>query len=1095
MTYIWRDSSHRITKIDYKDASGNVLASEEFLEYNSFGQFQVHRLKNGASERFAYDGRGLLTDKWNPQPNRPADTDPHTHYEYYTSGPWKDRVKTMTMPANVLLYPAAETYEYDNDSSSSPNPVAGRGLVTKIKYISAPNQPFRSFAYDQYGNKVDEWNELGQNTHYEYDNYNRVLSVARGGETTSYRYNPTNGGNSSYQHTTSNPDRVTSPTGILTDNVYDSNFRKTSSSVAGRTTWFDYDLVGNQTCVTDPRGSGPCSPSTYTTTTHYDTRNRKWYVDDAQSHRTTFTYDQASNVLRIDRPNGNWETKAYDALNRVTIDTVSFAAGTDLATWFIYNPSGTISKLTDPRGTTGRTYPNGDPNYSTTFAYDASDQRTGMTYPDGSSQSWTYDNAHNMYQRVTAGGDSQLFGYDQRNRYYAKLWHRPLQNQWLWFYFGLDAAGRILDAKNGTGGEFNTNYISRVHRDYYPTGKLKLDRQTLVTDQTTINRKVKYEYDLGYPGAENTPTRIHVTDGDDNEIGYDYDFRCDDMGRFEKILAPNNGPLKFQYYYDPASNETRRHNDITGVDQIYNPDSLNRPTTVDLQRNGSTFARESYAYYDIGRLHTVTRLDNRQDQFDYYLDGELKEVRYGVVPVEGPDPAAIPPADDPAKEKTVDDYVGKPDGMNPEVFDTLRTVTYVYDKAGNRQTVTDRGTPTTYTPNNINQYTAVQNSTIHNSPEHEVDQYKGPNDPLQVNYTYNDEHLISASTGTNSYELAFDALGRCVKRIINGVSKYYIYEGERPILEYGVLGNIRGRNLYGKGIDEILERWDGTVQDASLRTFYYQQDHEGSVTLLTKPDGTVFERYRYDVFGTPTIYDIAWNTREASVVSNRFLFTGREYAAAFGFYEYRARAYHPGLGRFMSEDPKLFVHAAGFEKPPDDWSFATHPDGAEFNLFRYCGNDPIDFTDPMGLNFDGSLDAKEVESIPGMFGQTGAGLKVAVEQKDGSFTLRLDVKIVMRQVARKVFWHGRMVTRTDEQKRVTSEEHEKKEHNKDWQGFHDEHQKDVSGARFQNREAATAAAQAAKKTLTRELIKAGREFNQHKDRQRWESIEKRERPW
>jgi hypothetical protein len=50
----------------------------------------------------------------------------------------------------------------------------------------------------------------------------------------------------------------------------------------------------------------------------------------------------------------------------------------------------------------------------------------------------------------------------------------------------------------------------------------------------------------------------------------------------------------------------------------------------------------------------------------------------------------------------------------------------------------------------------------------------------------------------------------------------------------------------------------------------------------------------------------------------------------FGFYEYRARAYHPTLGRFMSEDPKLF-------------------DAGDYNLFRYCHNDPIDFTDPMGL--------------------------------------------------------------------------------------------------------------------------------------------------
>jgi len=49
-----------------------------------------------------------------------------------------------------------------------------------------------------------------------------------------------------------------------------------------------------------------------------------------------------------------------------------------------------------------------------------------------------------------------------------------------------------------------------------------------------------------------------------------------------------------------------------------------------------------------------------------------------------------------------------------------------------------------------------------------------------------------------------------------------------------------------------------------------------------------------------------------------------------GFYENRARAYHPGLGRFMSEDPMGF--SAG-----------------DANLYRYCGNDPVNGADPTGL--------------------------------------------------------------------------------------------------------------------------------------------------
>jgi RHS repeat-associated protein len=69
----------------------------------------------------------------------------------------------------------------------------------------------------------------------------------------------------------------------------------------------------------------------------------------------------------------------------------------------------------------------------------------------------------------------------------------------------------------------------------------------------------------------------------------------------------------------------------------------------------------------------------------------------------------------------------------------------------------------------------------------------------------------------------------------------------------------------------------------------------------------------------------------STAYGNRFLFTGREYATTFGIYEYRARAYHPGLGRFTSEDPMGF--AAG-----------------DYNLFRYCGDDPEDRTDPMGTD-------------------------------------------------------------------------------------------------------------------------------------------------
>ena len=217
--------------------------------------------------------------------------------------------------------------------------------------------------------------------------------------------------------------------------------------------------------------------------------------------------------------------------------------------------------------------------------------------------------------------------------------------------------------------------------------------------------------------------------------------------------------------------------------------------------------------------------------------------------------------------------------------------------------------------------------------------------------------------------MVYDALGRCVTRTLQNpqetlrptptppatptphqsptptpsptpsdATTYYIYDGEKPILEWDSGGASAGTNVYGKGIDEILER-SAVGSDGQWYVYFPQQNHEGSVTLLSDSSGNVLERYRYDAFGAPTIYTGAWGSRTSTIYDNRFLFTGREYAAtyrstynaAFNFYEYRARAYNPKLGRFMSEDPKLF-------------------DAGDYNLFRYCHNDPIDLTDPMGLN-------------------------------------------------------------------------------------------------------------------------------------------------
>src|SRR4029077_7030388 len=101
---------------------------------------------------------------------------------------------------------------------------------------------------------------------------------------------------------------------------------------------------------------------------------------------------------------------------------------------------------------------------------------------------------------------------------------------------------------------------------------------------------------------------------------------------------------------------------------------------------------------------------------------------------------------------------------------------------------------------------------------------------------------------------------------------------------------------------------------------YYEQDGLGSVTSLSSLAGLLSNTYTYDSFGKVT--------KSTGTLTNPFQYTGREFDPETGIYDYRARYYDQGVGRFISEDPSRF--AGGID------------------LYRYVGGNPVLFTDPSG---------------------------------------------------------------------------------------------------------------------------------------------------
>ena len=239
------------------------------------------------------------------------------------------------------------------------------------------------------------------------------------------------------------------------------------------------------------------------------------------------------------------------------------------------------------------------------------------------------------------------------------------------------------------------------------------------------------------------------------------------------------------------------------------------------KKNGaSAFSTEAYTYDHMNRMTEVNR-GSVADDFSYYWNGELEWATYGGGPhtpfQEGQDPdldttdnidvnaGYMPPdTEDPEPAPPADDnsdplMAGL---IPPDLPAGGHSVGYYLDKAGNRQEVTDTANPTAiYTANNINQYSSVSGCAVSNGPEHEVSMFQSLYDTIPVNYYYiNDEHLKQVTDGANNYYLYYDALGRCVQRDLNGTTTYYIYDGERPILEYTSSTGIVGRNVYGKGV-------------------------------------------------------------------------------------------------------------------------------------------------------------------------------------------------------------------------------------------------------------------------------------------------------
>ena len=681
----------------------------------------------------------------------------------------------------------------------------------------------------------------------------------------------------------------------------------------------------NLTKTIDPKG--------YAFTYDYDLKHNLTKSTSQNDITYNYSYDTAGNPTKLEALNKNKDasiltTQEYTA-DKAYVSKVTDQDGN--AAEFTYDNAGRITGSSDSTGTVVPSYRQDNGALISVSKYvEDMDETVENKY--------TYSSTYKYLTGVQSKNTGYSFSYDAfGNRTQTKVGTQTLSTS----TFG-PKNGALQKVTYGTG-----QYVGYTYDDFNAINsqsyngvtafKWKRNSANVPTGMEDLVNKIRYSYEYDVTGR--LVRNSAVSTADKSKL-FSLEYGYDKNNNVSRLVNNTGDKTAINDYVYGKDNLPEKYTIDNGRKVTYTHDSLNRLTKTSIAT--TTPVNMEYTYYLSGRntagsnRYKTTKISEetiagQKYAYSYDEQGNITEIKKMVG----------------GAYKTTRYYE----------YDQLAQLTYDYDYEHNilkqysydtadnmlseTTSVMSNGRPVSSTTKAYGYSDANWKDKL-TSYDGKTITYDAIGNPLSyrdgMKMTWqNGKQLTALQKGTTAVSYTYDASGTRAAKTVNGVKYTYQYVNGKLIHE------TRGDKSFHYYYDAtghltaIKYRLSPTGGEYS---YYVTHSWRGDITGLYDGYGNQVVQYEYDSWGN--VLSVK-NSSGAEITDpnnvgllNPFRLRGYYLDTETGLYYLNNRYYDPATGRFINADVMM----------------GANDDLNTYNLFAYCGNNPVNRYDSNGMSWE-----------------------------------------------------------------------------------------------------------------------------------------------